>query len=124
MDKILNAYFSHRGRLGRLNYFLYSLALGIFCAIFFGGMQFVLPPENAQQTASGMEIVFALLMLIVALVVLFASVILAIKRFHDLDKSGWWYLIAIIPIVNILVGIYLLFFKGTEGPNRFGAPVV
>lgn len=46
---------------------------------------------------------------------------LNIKRLHDLDKSGWFLLLNLIPIVNWGLSIYLLFFKGTEGPNRFGA---
>lgn len=44
-----------------------------------------------------------------------------IKRWHDLDKSGWWVLINFIPIVG---GLWCLvecgFLKGTVGPNRFG----
>lgn len=43
-----------------------------------------------------------------------------IRRLHDLDKSGWWSLVYFIPYVNIIFSLYVLFFKGTEGPNRFG----
>ncbi len=47
------------------------------------------------------------------------------KRLHDRDKSAWWYLIVLVPLVG---GIWLLvqcaFLEGTRGPNRFGsAPV-
>ena len=55
---------------------------------------------------------------------LIPSIIVYIKRFHDRDKSGWWVLIGLIPIIG---GIWLLielgFLKGTPGPNRFGPPV-
>jgi len=44
-----------------------------------------------------------------------------IKRFHDLGKSGWFSLLLIVPLVNILVGIFWLgFVKGTDGPNEYG----
>ncbi len=46
---------------------------------------------------------------------------LAIRRLHDLDKTGWFSLIYFIPIVNIIFEFYLLFCKGTEGTNRYGS---
>ena len=43
------------------------------------------------------------------------------KRWHDRDKSAWWTLIGVIPIVGpIWVMVEVGFLKGTEGPNRFG----
>jgi hypothetical protein len=52
------------------------------------------------------------------------DVIVYIKRFHDRDKSGWWVLIWLIPIIGaIWLLIELGFLKGTPGPNRFGSPV-
>jgi uncharacterized membrane protein YhaH (DUF805 family) len=56
-----------------------------------------------------------------ALVLLYPSVNLGIKRFHDRDKSGWWVLIALIPVIGWIW--YLIeagFLPGTAGPNRFG----
>jgi uncharacterized membrane protein YhaH (DUF805 family) len=45
---------------------------------------------------------------------------LAIRRLHDLDRSGWWILITL-----TLIGVFLLLYwacqSGTPGPNRFGA---
>jgi uncharacterized membrane protein YhaH (DUF805 family) len=45
----------------------------------------------------------------------------SVRRLHDLDRSGWWMLLDLIPLVG---GILLLIWfctKGTDGPNRFGA---
>ncbi len=42
------------------------------------------------------------------------------KRWHDLDKSGWWTLTFFIPILNIWHAFVNWFSKGTEGRNRFG----
>lgn len=44
----------------------------------------------------------------------------SIRRMHDLDKSGWWILIALVPVIGFLVYLYWLVSKGTDGPNRFG----
>ena len=43
-----------------------------------------------------------------------------VRRFHDKDKSGWFILISIIPIIGSIIILIMLSDKGTEGPNRFG----
>jgi uncharacterized membrane protein YhaH (DUF805 family) len=71
-------------------------------------------PELSMGLFSG---IFALLTLI-------PIIIVYIKRFHDRDKSGWWVLIGLIPVIGaIWLLIELGFLKGTPGPNRFGPPV-
>jgi hypothetical protein len=55
---------------------------------------------------------------------LIPSIIVYIKRFHDRDKSGWWVLIGLIPIIGaIWLLIVLGFLNGPPGPNRSGPPV-
>ena len=47
-----------------------------------------------------------------------------IKRLHDHDKSGWWQFVLMIPIFGWIYGFALLgCCRGTEEPNRYGAPV-
>lgn len=46
-----------------------------------------------------------------------------VKRWHDRDKSGYWYFITFIPIVGpIWALIELGFLPGTDGPNQYGLP--
>ena len=45
-----------------------------------------------------------------------------VKRLHDLNKSGWLWLLGLIPLVNLIFGIYLLFGKGTADSNDYGNP--
>ncbi|MDQ4062232.1 MAG: DUF805 domain-containing protein [Pseudomonadota bacterium] len=62
-----------------------------------------------------------LLQLLVALALLYPSLAVAAKRWHDRDKSGWWNLIVLIPLVGPLwYVIECGFLRGTDGPNRFG----
>jgi len=59
-----------------------------------------------------------------SLIILIPAILIYIKRFHDRDKSGWWVLIGLIPIIGALwLLIELGFLKGTDGPNRYGPPV-
>ena len=45
-----------------------------------------------------------------------------VQRLHDLDKTGWLYLLFLVPLLNIFFGLYVLFARGTQGANRFGNP--
>jgi uncharacterized membrane protein YhaH (DUF805 family) len=44
----------------------------------------------------------------------------AIRRLHDTDRSGWWVLIGLIPIVGWIILLIWYCAAGTPGPNRFG----
>ena len=54
------------------------------------------------------------------LITLIPSFAVAVRRFHDIDKSGWFILISIIPLVGWIIMLVMLVGKGTEGKNRFG----
>jgi len=55
------------------------------------------------------------------LVIIVFGIISGIRRFHDLNKSGWWFFTLLIPIFNIYSAVLLLFVPGTIGKNRFGS---
>jgi uncharacterized membrane protein YhaH (DUF805 family) len=59
---------------------------------------------------------------VVSLALLLPNLAVAARRLHDIDKSGWWMLIGIIPIIGWVLLIYWYVQEGTKGPNRFGAP--
>lgn len=61
------------------------------------------------------------------LAIIVPSIAVSIRRLHDRDMSGWWYLgltlAGLIPIIGFLASIALLVLMalpGTPGPNRFG----
>lgn len=57
---------------------------------------------------------------IVALALLIPGIAVGVRRLHDLDKSGWWMLLVLIPLIGALVLIFFFVQKGTDGANRFG----
>ena len=99
LDKI----FTTQGRLNRKNYLIKSIKLLI---LFF--ISFCIVAEMGR------------LGFILTLVSFVGYIMIGIRRLHDLNHSGWFMLIDIIPYVNILLALYLLFFKGTDGPNKYG----
>ncbi len=57
---------------------------------------------------------------LLSLAILLPTIAVGVRRLHDLDKSGWWLFLGLIPLVG---GIILLVWNctpGTRGPNRFG----
>jgi uncharacterized membrane protein YhaH (DUF805 family) len=48
------------------------------------------------------------------------SIAVGVRRLHDTDRSGWWLLIALVPIIGALVLLFFYVSDGTRGPNRFG----
>lgn len=61
------------------------------------------------------------LSLIFSLAVLIPTIAVAVRRLHDTDRSGWWYLLILVPIVGIIVLIIWFCSRGTGDANRFGS---
>lgn len=57
---------------------------------------------------------------LLGLALILPNIAVGVRRLHDIDKSGWWILLGLIPILGTLVLIYFFVQKGTEGGNRFG----
>lgn len=55
-----------------------------------------------------------------ALALIIPSIAVAVRRLHDTDRTGWWYLISFVPIIGFIVIIIFLAQKGTDGKNRYG----
>lgn len=57
---------------------------------------------------------------IFSLATLLPSLGVSIRRLHDLDRTGWWILLALIPLVGAIILIVWACTRGSVGPNRFG----
>lgn len=55
-----------------------------------------------------------------ALATILPSLAVAIRRLHDLDRTGWWVLLFLIPLIGAIILIIWFCSRGTVGPNRFG----
>ena len=103
-------FFTAEGRLNRQPYILRELFLGVMPYVFAFICGILVRPDVAENVALGLQILCA-----------FPCVMLIIRRLHDIGRSGWWWLLALIPFVNFIFGIYLMCKKGEVGSNRFGA---
>lgn len=62
----------------------------------------------------------AILSSIYGLAILIPGIAVAVRRLHDTDRSGWWALLGLIPIVGTIILIVMMCFDSTPGTNRFG----
>jgi uncharacterized membrane protein YhaH (DUF805 family) len=109
------SFFSASGRIGRLQYVL------LLCFFFVWGnggtITLAQLPRAETRFATGLFLLVGLVFWTVAAVSVTA---LGIQRLHDLNRSGWFLLLYLVPIVNI--GFLLLLSpKGSSpAPNRYG----
>ena len=114
---------SFDGRIGRLRYLAYSIPWGLLTWVAFlvlGIVAAIVVPAFASgsEAAAGIiGIVAALVMVVIAYIPVFG---LAKRRLNDMNQSGWLSLILIIPFVNFIFLLVLLFAPGTQGTNRYG----
>ncbi len=115
---------THDGRLNRkpfwlayLALFVVSIVLNSIVNIVTGGVSVVIV-NNVPQLSYSM--LYIILSLIVVLVMLYPWLALSIKRLHDVNKSGWFSLIVLIPFGAVFL-LILYCTRGTLGPNRFGS---
>jgi uncharacterized membrane protein YhaH (DUF805 family) len=109
---ILSLMFSFSGRIGRAQFWL---GYGIQIAMLVFGYICLLYGEQYQN------ILALAASLLVFLPSIWVGLAIMAKRYHDRDKSAWWILICLIPIIG---GIWQLVelgcLRGTDGSNDYG----
>ncbi|MGB5506354.1 MAG: DUF805 domain-containing protein [Sulfurovum sp.] len=118
LDTIKNRYVDFKGRSTRSEYWYFILFVFIISIILSLVDTLLINPAlgmtPAEATKSG------LLAPIFALAVLLPKIAVAVRRLHDIGKSGWWYLIILIPIIGVLVLIYFWVQDSQVGENMYG----
>lgn len=103
-------FLSFQGRISRSSYWTaWIVFFGINILVSLVGTRVI------EGTAGGF------LILLACLVIGYSSLAVAAKRWHDRDKSGWWSLVALVPVIGVIwMFVENGFLPGTRGPNRFG----
>lgn len=109
LDPIKDHYVDFDGRATRQQYWMFFLMVFIASIVL--------------SIVDGVLSTNAVLVGLFQLAVFLPSIAIAIRRLHDIDKSGWWLLISFVPIVGAIILIVLLVLKGDATPNKYGLPV-
>lgn len=108
-------YFTYHGRLNRWTYFCRSIVIGFFCLLTIGVMAGL-----AAAIGGAIGVILGILCIPIYIAVLVPAFMLQIRRWHDVNKTGWLCLATMIPYLGFLAAIYMLFAPGTKGPNQYG----
>ena len=108
-------YFQFSGRSRRKEYWLFGLFIFIV-AIVLSVFQINSTPSSmgGSSFAQMITAVFNIGIIIPSLAVLS-------RRLHDTDRSAWWMLLGLVPLIGTIVLLVFCCQNGTEGPNRFGS---
>jgi len=108
-------YANFEGRARRKEYWMFVLIN--LCIMFVLYIPLII---GAGMESESLTLIGAVLVGIYALAVLVPSIAVVVRRLHDQDKSGWYYLIAFIPFIGGIWLLILMVAEGTHGSNQYG----
>ncbi|MCW8329734.1 DUF805 domain-containing protein [Photobacterium sp. SDRW27] len=109
---VLKNYAVFKGRARRQEYwyfFLFNVIISIALAFIDSAMG----NPGAGEGAGILGTIYSLAILI-------PSIAVGVRRLHDTDRSGWWMLLGIIPLIGALVLIYFFVLDSAPGSNEYG----
>ena len=109
--EVLKKYAVFDGRARRTEYWMYHLFTVIILTILI-----------FLEIVSGDSLkgIFGMLQWIYLLGVAIPSLAVGIRRLHDTNRSGWWLLLALVPLVGALCVVVLACQDSTPGSNQYG----
>lgn len=111
--KVLKQYATFSGRARRMEYWMFVLFNIIFAIV-------AMTLDNVLGINFG-EIPYGPLYVIYGLAVFIPGLAVLVRRLHDTGRSGWWFLIALVPLIGGIWLIVLLATEGNQGENAYGA---
>jgi uncharacterized membrane protein YhaH (DUF805 family) len=124
----LRRFFDFRGRSRRKEFWMFVLFL-LLASMFLplvdsllglGGSSATYRQVGSHEVAMGYGLSGGLLTGLFGFAMIVPGLAVSVRRLHDTDKSGWWLLIGLIPLIGGLFLLYHYVQPGTHGPNRFG----
>ena len=115
---VLGKYATFSGRAPRSEYWWWLLAMIILftvLALIDGALVAPMLGFEAFQPDAGQPLSF-----MVSLGLLLPNLAVSVRRLHDTDRSGWWLLVGLIPVIGTIVLLIFYVQPGTDGSNQFG----
>lgn len=114
--KVLQQYADFNGRARRKEYWYFFLInfLISFGIAFIGGILGFMNPE------SSLAFLPSALAMIYGIAVFIPGLAVGVRRLHDTNRSGWWMLIGLIPLIGSIILIIFFVEDSQPGTNRYG----
>lgn len=113
--KCLSQYADFTGRARRKEYWMFYL-FNVLIFLGFGVISALLSYLMGEAGA----IIAVVIFVVYSLAIFIPGLAVTVRRLHDIDKSGWWLLLAFIPFGGLVLFVFYCI-DGTPSPNRFGA---
>jgi uncharacterized membrane protein YhaH (DUF805 family) len=110
--KVLKQYADFSGRARRKEYWMFALFNSIFTII-------AMILDNVLGLTAG-ELPYGVFYFLYSLAVLIPGLAVAVRRLHDVGKSGWMILISLIPIIGAIWLLVLMVTDSNPGENQYG----
>ena len=110
--EVLKKYAVFSGRARRKEYWffvLFNIIISIVLAVIDG-------VTGTFNEEAGMGLLGG----IYALAILIPGIAVSIRRLHDTDRSAWWLLIGLIPLIGAIVLVVFMVQDSKPGRNQFG----
>lgn len=110
---VLKNYATFSGRARRKEYWMFFL-FNVLISLGLGVLDVVAGTYSVEYETGFFSALYSLLVLI-------PSIAVSVRRLHDTNRSGWWIVISLIPIIGVLVLFVFTCLDSQPGTNRFGA---
>lgn len=117
--KVLKNYVGFQGRARRKEYWMFFLFHTIISIILYLPV-FITSPTFNDGGISDEFILFTILYFLYLLAVFLPVLAVTVRRLHDSGKSGWWYLIALVPYAGGIVLLVFMCLDSDVGHNNYG----
>lgn len=111
--EIVKKYAKFEGRANRPQYWYFVLTQFILNIIL-----------NTLAFIPAVGVLFNIIYVLCSLALVVPGLAVAVRRLHDINRSGWWMLILLVPLVGAIILLVFLCQKGTEGDNIYGKEAV
>lgn len=110
--KVLKNYAVFSGRARRKEYWFFVLfnIIVSFILVFVDGLTGMFNAETGFGILSG----------IYTLAIIIPSIAVGVRRLHDIGRSGWWFLIALVPILGGIILLVFFVLDSKPGANEYG----
>jgi len=127
LNVIRNNYANFTGRARRREYWMFTLinsVILILLQIPVQGAVIAMAAQNEAATApsaglTGVTLIFVILLVVYSLAVMVPSIAVTVRRLHDTGKSGWWYLLNLIPLGSLVILVFMVL-DSEPGSNKWG----
>ena len=109
-------YANFSGRARRAEYWYFILGNFVLIIAFY-----ILAIVGVSNENIGLSILGNVIYLVIALGLFILGLAVAVRRLHDINKSGWYYFIVLIPLIGAIVLLVWFFTDGDRFTNNYGA---